>query len=335
MTILHNKRNSLRKMANINHFERINSLYSDQEIESARYALTSTRHKEHMVLRNRNYRVGWRAKLMGMATAICAHAFPAYAAAPPKLPYAVGTGFYVTHDGYLLTANHVVANCSGPISVHGRMMVLRAKVVATDLEHDMALLRIITPDVNIPSVISFRSLNQPIQMGEPVIVTGYPSESMSGEFAEFITSHAKVTNTKSHIGDNSQFMFTYAAKSGFSGGPVLDASGNVLGMTASATCTSATCMEGFKKTFSMRASTVEEVEKLEETIAKHVDTNIAESLPVIFRFLESHKITYQESQAKGAPSADRISEIAESIANIRCPSEEKSLVEHSGIVRTK
>ena len=252
-----------------------------------------------------------------------------------KLAYAVGTGFYVTHDGYLLTANHVVANCSGPISVHGRLMVLKAKVVASDPEHDMALLKIIAPDVSIPYITTFRTLSQPVKIGESVIVTGYPSESMNGEFAEFITNDAKVTNTKSHIGDNSQFMFTYAAKSGFSGGPVLDASGNVLGMTASATCTSATCMEGFKKTFTMRASNVEEIEKLDETIAKHVDTNIAASLSVIFRFLESNKVSFQEGQATGSPSSTRISEIAQSIANVRCPSEEKSLVEHSGIVRTK
>jgi len=261
---------------------------------------------------------------------------PAFAASGnKKLAYAVGTGFYVTHDGYLLTANHVVANCSGPISVHGRLMVLKAKVIASDPEHDIALLKIVVPDVNIPHITTFRTLTQPLKTGEPVIVTGYPSESMNGEFAEFITNDAKITNTKSHIGDNSQFMFTYAAKSGFSGGPVLDASGNVLGMTASATCTSTTCMEGFKKTFSMRASNVEEIEKLEETIAKHVDTNIAASLSIIFHFLESNKITYQEGQATGAPNATRIGEIAQSIANVRCPSEEKSLVEHSGIVRTK
>ncbi len=252
-----------------------------------------------------------------------------------KKAYAVGTGFYITHDGYMLTANHVVANCSGPISIHGRLVVLRAKIVATDLEHDMAILKVLAPDVNIPYVTNFRSLTKPLKVGEPVIVTGYPSESMNGEFAEFITNDAKITNTKSHIGDNSQFMFTYAAKSGFSGGPVLDAAGNVLGMTASATCTSATCMEGFKKTFSMRATTVEEVEKLEETIAKHVDTNIAASLPVIFRFLESNKIPYQEAQATAVPTAQRISEIAQSIANVRCPSEEQSLIDHSGIVLTK
>lgn len=269
------------------------------------------------------------------ALLLCVFSSTSHAAAPPKKAYAVGTGFYVTHDGYLLTANHVVANCSGPISVHGKLMVLRAKIVASDLEHDIALLKIVAPDITIPHITNFRALSSPLKVGEPVIVTGYPSESMTGEFADFITNDAKITNTKSHIGDNSQFMFSYAAKSGFSGGPVLDAAGNVLGMTASATCTSSTCMEGFKRTFSMRASTVEEVEKLEETIARHVDTNIAASLPIIFRFLENNKIPYQETQASTAPTASRISEIAQSIANVRCPSEEKSLVEHSGIVRTK
>ncbi|NBO19370.1 MAG: serine protease, partial [Proteobacteria bacterium] len=174
----------------------------------------------------------------------------------------------------------------------------------------------------------------PLKTGEPVIVTGYPSESMNGEFVEFLTGDAKVTYTKSHIGDDSQFMFTYAAKSGYSGGPVLDAAGNVVGMTASATCTSSKCMDGFKQTFSMKASTVEEVEKLEETIAKHVDTNIASSLPVIYRFLEKNGIPHEESAVMTPPTAERINEIAQSVANIRCPSEEKSLVEHSGVVRT-
>lgn len=266
------------------------------------------------------------------ALAVLCMASPAPADANRKLSYAVGTGFYVTHDGYLLTANHVVANCSGPISVHGRLMVLRARHVASDVANDMALLKII-PDVSIPHVTRFRPLTRPLRNGEPVIVTGYPSENMTGEFAEFSTNDARITSTQSHIGDNSQFMFTYAAKSGFSGGPVLDAAGNVLGMTASATCASPGCMEGFRKTFTMRASTVEEVEKLEETIARHVDTNIAASLPVIFRFLESHKIPYTEGSATTVPTAERIAEIAQSIANIRCPSEEKSLIEHSGVVR--
>lgn len=260
---------------------------------------------------------------------------PAHAASNKKLSYAVGTGFYITHDGYLLTANHVVSSCSGPISVHGRLMVLKAKLIASDIDHDIALLKIVTDDITIPYITTFRTLAQPVKIGEPIIVTGYPSESMTGEFAEFITNDAKITNTKSHIGDNSQFAFTYAAKSGFSGGPVLDASGNVLGMTASATCMSANCMEGFKKTFTMRATTLEEVEKLEETIAKHVDTNIAASLPILFRFLEKNKVPYQEGQITGSPTPSRITEIAQSIANIRCPSEEKSLLENSGIVGTK
>lgn len=251
-----------------------------------------------------------------------------------RLSFAVGTGFYVTHEGHLVTANHVVANCTGPISVHSRLTVLRAEIVAKAPEHDLALIKII-PKFSFPHISKFRSLNKPLTVGEPVIVTGYPSESMSGEFVEFLTGDAKVTYTKSYIGDDSQFMFTYAAKSGYSGGPVLDRSGNVVGMTASATCTSSECMDGFKRTFSMKASTVEEAEQLEATIAQHVDTNIAASLPVIVRFLEDNGISYEESGDYASPSRERISEIAQSVANIRCPSEEKTLVDNSGIIKTE
>lgn len=273
----------------------------------------------------------WRAT--GLIAVGCLLASHAHALPDKRTSYAVGTGFYVTPEGHLITAYHVVANCSGPISVHGRLIVMKAKMVASDPEHDLALLKIV-PNFTIPYVSQFRPLTKPIKTGEPVIVAGYPSESMNGEFVEFLTGDAKVTYTKSYIGDDSQFMFTYAAKSGYSGGPVLDASGNVVGMTASATCTSSKCMDGFKKTFSMKASNIEEVEKLEETIAQHVDTNIATSLPILYRFMEKNGIKHQESSATGAPTSERITQIAQSVANIRCPSEEKSLVQNSGVVKT-
>lgn len=257
---------------------------------------------------------------------------PAYAAPGKRMTYAVGTAFYVTQDGYMLTANHVVDGCSGPISIHGRLVVLKAKLVAADPAHDLALLKII-PGFTIPYVVSFRSGQFPLKTGEPVVVTGYPAESMEGEFVEFITSSAKIISTKSLKGDNSQFLFNYAAKSGYSGGPVLDSAGHVVGMTASATCTSEACMEGFKKAFGLRAQSVEQVGILEETIARYVDTNIGISLPVIESFLKANKIAYKEADTNTRLSSSRISEIAQSIANVRCPSEERNLIENSGIVR--
>lgn len=258
---------------------------------------------------------------------------PVQAAGDKKLSYAVGTGFYVTRDGHLITAYHVVSHCSGPISVHGQQLVMKANLVASEPEHDLALLKIV-PNIPVPFVSQFRPAAQPLKIGEPVIVTGYPSESMNGEFVEFLTGDARITQTKSHIGDDSQFMFTYAAKSGYSGGPVLDRAGNVIGMTASATCTSPKCMEGFKKTFTMKASTVEEVEKLEATIAQHLDTNIAASSAVLLRFLEKNNIGYEQATQTNAPTTDRVNQIAQSIANVRCPSDETTLVQNSGVVKT-
>lgn len=269
---------------------------------------------------------------LACAALICAHTPPAHATQKDRVSFAVGTGFYVTHAGHLLTANHVVENCTGPISVHSRMTVLKAKLIAQDRKHDLALIKVL-PNFTFPHISKFRPLTKPVRAGEPVIVTGYPSESMNGEFVEFLTGDAKVTYTKSHIGDDSQFMFSYAAKSGYSGGPVLDKAGNVLGMTASATCISKSCMDGFKKTFTMKASTVEEAEALENTIAQHVDTNIATSLPVIIRFLDKNDIPFEESNAIGSPTTQRIREIAQSVANIRCPSAEKTLVENTGVVK--
>ncbi|MBY0407862.1 MAG: serine protease, partial [Rickettsiales bacterium] len=71
----------------------------------------------------RAYFRNWLSTVALGALALCALYTEALANKNNKLSYAVGTGFYVTHDGYLITANHVIANCSGPISVHGQLMV--------------------------------------------------------------------------------------------------------------------------------------------------------------------------------------------------------------------
>jgi S1-C subfamily serine protease len=275
-----------------------------------------------------------RISIIHLCAALLLWCGPSHAATGKKMSFSVGTGFYVSQDGYLLTARHVVDGCSGPISVHGRLVVLKAKLVAADPVHDIALLKII-PSFAIPHVASFRSAQSPLKLGEAVVVTGYPSESMDGEFVEFITSSAKITNIKSIRGDNSQFMFTYAAKSGYSGGPVLDAAGNVIGLTSSATCVNSACMDGFKKAFGLRAQSVEQVNDLEETISRYVDTNIGVSLPVIQAFLKANKVPYIETRGGNKPSSERISEIAQSIANVRCPSEERTLIENSGVIRLK
>ena len=55
-------------------------------------------------------------------------------------PAAIGTGFFITADGYLLTNNHVIKDGSQARLVIGSK-IISAKVIQVDKVNDIALLK--------------------------------------------------------------------------------------------------------------------------------------------------------------------------------------------------
>ena len=75
-------------------------------------------------------------------------ALPTHAqTAPPGariVHFSSGTGFFVNTDGYVLTNHHVVQNCRD-VRLEGAVSGARARVLATDAQNDLALLKTETP----------------------------------------------------------------------------------------------------------------------------------------------------------------------------------------------
>jgi len=168
----------------------------------------------------------WRPTLVGTKTSDANAAIKsprsqaAPTAAPPSQPYSTGTGWAVSKS-QILTNAHVVAGCSR-VSVAGRAA---ARVQSVDSKSDLALLAV-------PSNRFVASLrNGRLRQGDVVTVVGYPLRGLLASGANVTTGNVSAL---AGMQNDSRFVQISApVQPGNSGGPLLDSSGNVVGVVVS------------------------------------------------------------------------------------------------------
>lgn len=138
-----------------------------------------------------------------------------------------GTGFALT-EGYCVTNYHVVENAKS-ITIQGVNGSFNnrysAKVVATDIVNDIALLKL---DGVVPNNIPYAIKTFTSDVGEDVWVLGYPLTSTMGDEIKLTTG---VVSAKSGFeGDVSLYQISAPIQPGNSGGPLFDSKGNVIGI---------------------------------------------------------------------------------------------------------
>jgi putative serine protease PepD len=137
----------------------------------------------------------------------------------------IGTGVIVADNGTILTADHVVSG-DGPITVTFADGTTASATVATaNATLDIATL---TP-AKLPSVVVPATLGGETQVGAPVVAIGNPlglTDSVSAGVVSGLDRSAK-TDTGKRTG---LIQFDAAVNPGSSGGPLLDASGMVIGI---------------------------------------------------------------------------------------------------------
>jgi putative serine protease PepD len=150
----------------------------------------------------------------------------------------VGSGVIVTSDGYILTNAHVVENATS-LSVEladGRQFAGTVVQVATD--HDLALVKIAATGLSAAKIGDSAS----IEVGQTAIAIGSPL----GEYTDTVTRgivsalHRDITVADDQTGQPHQLkdliQTDAAINAGNSGGPLLNAAGQVIGInTAAAT----------------------------------------------------------------------------------------------------
>lgn len=132
-----------------------------------------------------------------------------------------GTGFFIGREGYLLTNLHVVADAKFVRIklADGRAVV--GEVLRADRARDVALLR--TEAVGAP-VLAVRAGDP--QIGEDVYAAGSPfGAQLSGSLTRGVLSARRVLESQPFLQSD------VAVSPGHSGGPLLDAGGQVIGIT--------------------------------------------------------------------------------------------------------
>jgi S1-C subfamily serine protease/peptidoglycan hydrolase-like protein with peptidoglycan-binding domain len=130
------------------------------------------------------------------------------------------SGFFVSSDGVVVTTADVVQGCTRVTLDYGYL----AEILTADTQSGMAILR--STQALAPIAVAELSPQSPRLQSE-IAVSGFSYEGVLG--APSLT-WGKLADVKSLEGDNSVARLALAAQPGDAGGPVVDASGAVLGM---------------------------------------------------------------------------------------------------------
>jgi S1-C subfamily serine protease len=151
----------------------------------------------------------------------------AQAVKPEVVVAATGTA-WPTADGYVITDRHVIAGATKITLVSTDGARVLATAVAVDASNDLALLRVDDP-TRLPPGLPIAA--QSVQLGERVFTIGYPHPDVMGARPRLTEG---IVNALVGFGDDPRFLQISAAiLGGNSGGPLLNARGEVVGIVTS------------------------------------------------------------------------------------------------------
>ncbi|GAA3715642.1 hypothetical protein GCM10022421_24090 [Oceanisphaera sediminis] len=137
-----------------------------------------------------------------------------------KQPSGFGTAFYINNTD-LITAEHVVANCSAISLKDGTNL----NVISTDESIDLAILS--SPHQRSQAWLPVASTGKAV-LGEQVYALGYPYYMLVGTSLNLTTGN--VSALAGYADDNRFITISAPVQPGNSGGPLLNKKGEILGM---------------------------------------------------------------------------------------------------------
>jgi putative serine protease PepD len=145
---------------------------------------------------------------------------------------AIGSGFVVSQDGYIITNDHVVEGSSGAMSVSfSDGTTTPATVVGRDPESDIAVIKVTKRNLTPVQLGN----SDAIAVGDPVLAFGSPLALANTVTAGIVSALDRTIQA----GDPGGTVRYYAAiqtdaavNQGNSGGPLVDASGKVVGVNS-------------------------------------------------------------------------------------------------------
>jgi TPR repeat protein len=136
---------------------------------------------------------------------------------------ATATGFLITANGYVLTAQHAIEKV-GRIEVLYQQRRYPAKVIVNDEAIDVAVLRI--EGTGFPCLPLVSSAT--VKTGDAVFTMGFPQVALQGAEPKF--TEGSISSLSGPAGSSRFFQISAPVQPGNSGGPLVDERGQVVGM---------------------------------------------------------------------------------------------------------
>jgi len=136
-----------------------------------------------------------------------------------------GSGFILNKDGQILTNYHVIANAQKlEVNTYDKH-TYKARIVATDPHHDLALLQITAPNL-VPAVLAD---SQNLVVGQKVFAIGNPFGLSGTMTTGIISAKRSIQGPSGDLIDNA-IQTDAAINPGNSGGPLMNWHGEVIGI---------------------------------------------------------------------------------------------------------
>src|ERR1700754_1242863 len=136
-----------------------------------------------------------------------------------------GTGYVISAGGHIITNHHVINGCVGDIK--GNLTGQAAttlRVVNSDAANDLALLK--GPADSFKAFAKIR--DRAIHSGDSVVAIGFPYHGLLS--SDFTVTTGIVSSLSGMLNDTRHLQISAAVQPGNSGGPLLDTSGEIVGM---------------------------------------------------------------------------------------------------------
>jgi S1-C subfamily serine protease len=188
-------------------------------------------------------------------------------------PFGTGSGFVVSEAGHVVTNAHVAETCT-EWRVHlPEGDTVTASLVAADHANDLALLKLPAPHPPFVRLHAGRAARE----GDAVVAVGFPLRQHLS--SGIILTTGTVSAMSGYRNDTRFYQISAPIQPGNSGGPLLDMSGNLLGVTT---------------------GSLETVEMVRQIGSLPQNLNFAIKEKVVRDFLETNGVT-PSAGAAGAP----------------------------------
>ena len=193
----------------------------------------------------------------------------------PRQGQALGSGFVISEDGFIVTNNHVIEGADDIEIEFFSGERLKAKVIGTDPKTDIALLKV-TSDKPLPFVVFGNS--DTARVGDWVVAMGNPLGQGFSVSAGIVSARGRALS-----GTYDDYLQTDAAiNRGNSGGPLFNMAGDVIGVnTAILSPNGGSIGIGFAMASNVVTKVVQQLRDFGETRRGWLGVNIQEVTPDI------------------------------------------------------